>query len=566
MRLYTSLCLLAGALLFTGVATAQVACPNGPWAIDPEREDYTPDWENEWDPLVSLEGSTAVAKFRHMEYTAVPVDSVYDNLRYIEWGDGEVTPLVAVDFCVGPGDWASTDYVLWKRWPASEHHHTYAQPGCYNWHVLAVTVTPPEEAGLYPDRAVWEQELCVEVLDSDGDGVEDGDDLCPNTPAETVVDGQGCPLDADGDGILDPDDACPTEAGYEDNAGCPWRIGVLNDAPGPYRLATGSVVAGADACPGIVTVQSELNTTLWAELQVTDTDVGVPEPLVDLQPLPMLLAPGGLLPVQYSTCFDGPNQSLEFTVETTSDSAFALQLIEVLYAATGFSFASTVSDAMVLREVLLAVPDVFLEAVRGFPCAFMGSALSACGYVTTAASHPSEWERFWALVQTKFGEIYFVAELNRLLQVLQPNQVLRGVVNNDLNRMVDRKYQQVARQAVRTGRTVDRVVASIARAQSALAACQRRRRGCSSGRIRQLAAAERALRQEFLQAQQAYRVAQSRYLEVKAIKNVSVPILHSAIQAWSSAGDAFVHARSGTSRGKIHFVSCTYDDTREACE
>lgn len=46
-------------------------------------------------------------------------------------------------------------------------------------------------------------------LDSDGDGVVDSQDRCPNTPAGTKVNAQGCPLDSDGDGVLDADDKCP---------------------------------------------------------------------------------------------------------------------------------------------------------------------------------------------------------------------------------------------------------------------------------------------------------------------------------------------------------------------
>ena len=61
-------------------------------------------------------------------------------------------------------------------------------------------------------------------LDSDGDGVVDGDDACPNTPAGTEVDARGCPPDADtdGDGVADKDDDCPnTPAGVEvDRNGC----------------------------------------------------------------------------------------------------------------------------------------------------------------------------------------------------------------------------------------------------------------------------------------------------------------------------------------------------------
>lgn len=43
----------------------------------------------------------------------------------------------------------------------------------------------------------------LENADSDGDGVKDIDDQCPNTPKGVKVDSKGCPLDSDGDGIPD---------------------------------------------------------------------------------------------------------------------------------------------------------------------------------------------------------------------------------------------------------------------------------------------------------------------------------------------------------------------------
>lgn len=63
-------------------------------------------------------------------------------------------------------------------------------------------------------------------LDSDGDGVYNPDDRCPNTPAGTAVDATGCALagpgDADGDGVTDDIDRCPTTpAGIAvDSRGC----------------------------------------------------------------------------------------------------------------------------------------------------------------------------------------------------------------------------------------------------------------------------------------------------------------------------------------------------------
>ena len=54
--------------------------------------------------------------------------------------------------------------------------------------------------------------------DTDGDGIEDRNDACPNTPG--LAEFNGCP-DTDGDGIADPQDACPTVAGVAALNGCP---------------------------------------------------------------------------------------------------------------------------------------------------------------------------------------------------------------------------------------------------------------------------------------------------------------------------------------------------------
>jgi OOP family OmpA-OmpF porin len=60
------------------------------------------------------------------------------------------------------------------------------------------------------------------VADSDGDGVPDDADKCPDTPAGTAVNAEGCELDSDGDGVADGADKCPgTPAGAKvDPTGC----------------------------------------------------------------------------------------------------------------------------------------------------------------------------------------------------------------------------------------------------------------------------------------------------------------------------------------------------------
>jgi OmpA-OmpF porin, OOP family len=68
----------------------------------------------------------------------------------------------------------------------------------------------------------WGGKVPRKVVDSDGDGVNDDLDRCPNTPAGTPVDSNGCPLDDDGDGVSNDADKCPgTPAGAKVDAnGC----------------------------------------------------------------------------------------------------------------------------------------------------------------------------------------------------------------------------------------------------------------------------------------------------------------------------------------------------------
>jgi hypothetical protein len=49
----------------------------------------------------------------------------------------------------------------------------------------------------------------LDNLDSDADGIRDGEDKCPGTPIGIKVDGSGCPLDSDDDGVPDYKDKEP---------------------------------------------------------------------------------------------------------------------------------------------------------------------------------------------------------------------------------------------------------------------------------------------------------------------------------------------------------------------
>ncbi|ORE88704.1 ompa/motb domain-containing protein [Oceanococcus atlanticus] len=100
-------------------------------------------------------------------------------------------------------------------------------------------------------------------IDTDGDGVPDYRDRCPNTPEGMLVDEHGCPLDSDGDGVIDPLDKCPDTP-----------RGVAVDAEGcPLDSDQDGVADSKDLCP---------NTPFGAEVDVNgcpfDTDQdGVPD-------------------------------------------------------------------------------------------------------------------------------------------------------------------------------------------------------------------------------------------------------------------------------------------------
>jgi len=89
-------------------------------------------------------------------------------------------------------------------------------------------------------------------VDSDGDGVFDKNDACPETPKGVTVDLKGCPLDTDGDGVYDYKDQCPgTPKPFKvDLKGCPYEETLrLNYASDRYAIEVGAyskVVAFAE--------------------------------------------------------------------------------------------------------------------------------------------------------------------------------------------------------------------------------------------------------------------------------------------------------------------------------
>jgi len=105
--------------------------------------------------------------------------------------------------------------------------------------------------------------------DADEDGIADKDDACPN--AKGTKANKGCP-DTDGDGVVDKDDACPSVAGPAANKGCPWPDtdgdGVLDKDD---KCPSVAGPASNDGCPVAPTVEVMATLNEYARTILFDT-------------------------------------------------------------------------------------------------------------------------------------------------------------------------------------------------------------------------------------------------------------------------------------------------------
>lgn len=105
----------------------------------------------------------------------------------------------------------------------------------------------PDEEDLCPNMAGLEE--FTGCPDTDEDGIHDILDKCPETPGLKVM--SGCP-DSDGDGISDNEDNCPNIAGSVANNGCPVDNSDDDEDGIPNRLDECPFDAGAadlNGCP-----------------------------------------------------------------------------------------------------------------------------------------------------------------------------------------------------------------------------------------------------------------------------------------------------------------------------
>jgi OOP family OmpA-OmpF porin len=81
---------------------------------------------------------------------------------------------------------------------------------------------------------------CLVKKDSDKDGVPDVNDKCPNTREGIAVDHRGCELDSDNDGVVDSKDQCPNTSKdfVVDGYGCPQTATLkVTFAPNKHEIS-----------------------------------------------------------------------------------------------------------------------------------------------------------------------------------------------------------------------------------------------------------------------------------------------------------------------------------------
>ena len=156
--------------------------------------------------------------------------------------------------------------------------------GIYDKHDLCPEVPGLEEFNGCPDTdgdgIEDSKDTCPELAglaeyngcpDTDGDGVSDNNDTCPNEAGLKAL--AGCP-DADADGVANAQDECPNEAGPVANNGCPWKDG---DSDGVLdkddNCPTEAGTVANNGCPEMISTD-ELQTKLTSYARTINFSLG----------------------------------------------------------------------------------------------------------------------------------------------------------------------------------------------------------------------------------------------------------------------------------------------------
>ncbi|MFM6953966.1 MAG: OmpA family protein [Sphingobacteriaceae bacterium] len=121
--------------------------------------------------------------------------------------------------------------------PAKKPNLDWVNPAAMLYDDLYNRLDTTELAALKKRVSKTEKEIDYLKCDSDGDGVADIFDKCPDTPAGVLVSGNGCPLDIDQDGVADYVDKCPLQKGTKETNGCPVVEKVAIPVKAPVQLS-----------------------------------------------------------------------------------------------------------------------------------------------------------------------------------------------------------------------------------------------------------------------------------------------------------------------------------------
>ena len=177
------------------------ATPEAGWVFS----NWSGDASGSENPLdVKIEGATSIkAVFKRAQY----------NLDITTVGEGTVTQEVVVAPTV-----TSYDYESVIKLTATPTQGW----GFSSWTGDLESTENPVEVSIDGNKSVT---LTFIELDTDGDGITDPNDQCPDTPSDEEADENGCSIsqkDADGDGVNDAIDQCPDTPSDEeaDANGC----------------------------------------------------------------------------------------------------------------------------------------------------------------------------------------------------------------------------------------------------------------------------------------------------------------------------------------------------------
>ncbi|PCE62595.1 PQQ-dependent sugar dehydrogenase [Sediminicola luteus] len=230
-----------------------------------------------------------------------------------------------------------------------------------------------------PPNTQVDQNGCPIENDADGDGVIDANDQCPNTPPNTQVDQNGCPVenDADGDGVIDADDQCPNTPPNTqvDQNGCP----VENDADDD------GVIDADDQCPNTppntqvdqngcpITNDSDGDGIIDSIDKCPNTQ---PDSIVDEEGCPIALLPTDnfQLKSQGESCIN----SMDGSITVTAKEALSYH---ITVNAQNFSYQGEFSTEHSITN-LVSGPFEFCITVDQYP------AYEYCGSLTLAAPEP----------------------------------------------------------------------------------------------------------------------------------------------------------------------------------